>query len=107
MGGSPGPTFEVPMRRALVAAAALLLTACSSSPPGVVAGPRISPSPTPLSGTIGGAQYRIEVPASWNGTLFLYSHGYVAPGRINPATDSPTKDISSWLLDGGYAIEIG
>jgi len=57
-----------------------------------------------LSGRIGGAQYRIEVPPAWNGTLFLYSHGYVAPGRINPATDSPSSLISSWLLDHGYAI---
>jgi pimeloyl-ACP methyl ester carboxylesterase len=57
-----------------------------------------------LSGSIGGAQYRIEVPPAWNGTLFLYSHGYVAPGRINPATDSPSSLISSWLLDHGYAI---
>jgi pimeloyl-ACP methyl ester carboxylesterase len=57
-----------------------------------------------LSGSIGGAQYRIEVPPAWNGTLFLYSHGYVAPGRINPATDSPSSLVSSWLLDHGYAI---
>jgi hypothetical protein len=32
-----------------------------------------------------GATYLIEVPANWNGTLFLYSHGYVAPGAANPA----------------------
>jgi len=57
-----------------------------------------------LSGSIGGAQYRIEVPPAWNGTLFLYSHGYVGPGRINPATDSPSSLISSWLLDQQYAI---
>ena len=97
------------MRRALVAAAALLLTACSSSPPpGVVAVPTSkgspSPSTTPLSGSIGAAQYRIEVPASWNGTLFLYSHGYVAPDHVNLATDSPAPMISSWLLGQGYAI---
>ncbi len=30
-----------------------------------------------------GATYLIEVPANWNGTLFLYSHGYVPPdGRF-------------------------
>ncbi len=92
------------MRRALVVAAAVLLTACSSSPPpqGVVVAP--TPSTTPLSGSIGAAQYRIEVPPSWNGTLFLYSHGYVAPGHINLATDSPAPMISSWLLGHGYAI---
>ncbi len=98
------------MRRALVVAAVLLLTACSSSPPpqGVVVAPTPkgspSPSTTPLSGSIGAAQYRIEVPASWNGTLFLYSHGYVAPGHVNLATDSPAPVISTWLLGHGYAI---
>lgn len=97
------------MRRALVLTAAVLLTACSSSsPPGVVMAPTPKPSPspstTPLSGSIGAAKYRIEVPETWNGTLFLYSHGYVAPGRINLATDSPAPLISSWLLDHGYAI---
>ncbi len=96
------------MRRALVVAAALLLTACSSSPPGVVVAPTpkasASPSATPVSGSIGAAQYRIEVPANWNGTLFLYSHGYVAPDHINLATDSPALVISSWLIGHGYAI---
>ena len=29
-----------------------------------------------------GATYLIEVPANWNGTLFLYSHGYVTPGAV-------------------------
>ena len=57
-----------------------------------------------LTGTIAGAGYRIEVPADWNGTLFLYSHGYVAPGRPNPATDSPALSIAAWLLDRGYAL---
>ncbi|HEV2032815.1 MAG TPA: prolyl oligopeptidase family serine peptidase [Candidatus Dormibacteraeota bacterium] len=95
------------MRRALGAAMAALLTACSSS---TGATPAASPPPTPsqtttsLTGSIGAAQYRIEVPATWNGTLFLYSHGYVAPGRINPATDSPAPLISSWLLGQGFAI---
>jgi len=96
------------MRGALVVAAALLLTACSSSPQGVVVAPTpkasVSPGTTPVSGSIGAAQYRIEVPANWNGTLFLYSHGYVAPGHINLATDSPAPIISSWLLGHGYAI---
>jgi pimeloyl-ACP methyl ester carboxylesterase len=52
---------------------------------------------------IGGAAYRIEVPVGWNGTLFLYSHGYVAPGAANPAVDAPGA-ASSWLLAQHYAI---
>jgi hypothetical protein len=35
---------------------------------------------TALTGSIDDALFKIEVPASWNGTLFLYSHGYVFPG---------------------------
>jgi len=34
-----------------------------------------------------GATYLIAVPANGNGTLFLYSHGYVVPGSANPAQD--------------------
>jgi pimeloyl-ACP methyl ester carboxylesterase len=93
--------------RLLAIVAVLMLSACASSPGATTAS---SPSPTPtlttttLTGAIGAAQYRIEVPAAWNGTLFLYSHGYVAPGTINIATDSPARVISSWLLGQGYAI---
>jgi len=36
-----------------------------------------------------GAAYKIQCPAgAWNGTLFLYSHGYVTPGSANPAQDA-------------------
>jgi hypothetical protein len=34
-----------------------------------------------------GATFLIEVPATWNRTLSLYSHGYVVPGSSNPAED--------------------
>jgi pimeloyl-ACP methyl ester carboxylesterase len=95
------------MRRAFVVLTIVLVAACSSSTGASnTPSPKLSPSPTSttLTGSIGAAQYRIEVPATWNGTLFLYSHGYVAPGRVNPATDSPATLISTWLLGQGYAI---
>ena len=85
----------------------VLFAACAPSTPAPSAHsptPIASPTPASLSGSIGGAQYRIEVPPAWNGTLFLFSHGYVAPGGINPATDSPSSLVSSWLLDHGYAM---
>ena len=34
-----------------------------------------------------GATFLLEVPSPWNGTLLLYSHGYVIPGSPNPAHD--------------------
>jgi hypothetical protein len=44
---------------------------------------------TTHTGTLAdGATFLIEVPANWNGTLFLYSHGYVVPGSSNPAQAS-------------------
>src|SRR6266851_4822774 len=78
----------------------LLLAACSSGgqPPQTV------PQPQTLTGTLGAAGYAIEVPAHWNGTLFLYSHGYVASGQANGAVAAPGPDVSSWLLGHGYAI---
>jgi len=64
-----------------------------------------SPSqPTVITGSIGRAAYRIEVPVGWNGTLFLYSHGYVAPGASNPAVAAPGAEASSWLLGHHFAI---
>ncbi len=51
-----------------------------------------------------GATYLIEVPANWNGTLFLYSHGYVIPGTSNPALDVGDPLTRAFLLDSGFAL---
>lgn len=80
----------------------LLVTACSSgghpssSPP--PAGPNI------VTSSIGAARYIVETPQKWNGTLFLYSHGYVAPGAANPASASPDPALGDWLLANGYGL---
>ena len=95
------------MKRVLVLVVITLLIASCTPPQSAASTPRPSPSPSPttlLSGSIGAARYRIEVPVTWNGTLLLYSHGYVAPGRLNPATNSPAVSISTWLLDRGFAL---
>ena len=58
-----------------------------------------------LTGTLpDGATYKIEVPGGWNGTLFLYSHGYTAPGSANPAQDVGDPITGGWLLSHGYAL---
>jgi pimeloyl-ACP methyl ester carboxylesterase len=75
------------------------MLACSSTP----APPEESGSRT-FQGTIGAAAYRIDVPAGWNGTLFLYSHGYVAPGSNNDAVAAPTVEATAWLLNNHFAI---
>ncbi len=51
-----------------------------------------------------GATYLIQVPAKWNGTLFLYSHGYVVPGEPNPAVDVGDPVTGAWMLGHGYAL---
>jgi pimeloyl-ACP methyl ester carboxylesterase len=51
-----------------------------------------------------GATYLIQVPAHWNGTLFLYSHGYVPTGANNPATDVGDPITGAWMLQHGYAL---
>jgi hypothetical protein len=51
-----------------------------------------------------GATYQIEVPAAWNGTLLLYSHGYVTPGSPNPAQDAGDPVTHDWALANGFAL---
>jgi pimeloyl-ACP methyl ester carboxylesterase len=60
---------------------------------------------TTYTGTLpDGATYLIEVPLSWNGTLLLYSHGYVVPGSPNPAQDVGDPVTRAFLLDNGFAL---
>ena len=61
---------------------------------------------TTVTGTLSdGATYLIQCPAgAWNGTLFLYSHGYVVPGAANPAQDVGDPVTGAWLLGHGYAL---
>jgi pimeloyl-ACP methyl ester carboxylesterase len=60
--------------------------------------------PVTDQGSIGGAAYKIEIPANWNGDLVLYSHGYVAPGQPNPASDAGDPLTGQYLQDQGYAL---
>jgi pimeloyl-ACP methyl ester carboxylesterase len=76
-----------------------------------VAGPALAGTPAAagaakkLTGKLpDGATYLIQVPANWNGTLFLYSHGYVVPGSPNPAADVGDPITGAWMLRHGYAL---
>jgi pimeloyl-ACP methyl ester carboxylesterase len=57
-----------------------------------------------ITGTRLGAAFLIEAPDNWNGTLVLYSHGYVTPGSNNPARDVGDPVTRAWLLGHGYAL---
>ena len=51
-----------------------------------------------------GATFLIEIPSPWNGTLLLYSHGYVVPGSPNPAHDVGDPGTRAFLLANGFAL---
>lgn len=85
-------------RRAVIALIAVLVAA-------IAAPITASAAVTPLTGTLtDGATYLIEVPSSWNGTLLLYSHGYVTPGSPNPAKDVGDSGTRAFLLAHGFAL---
>jgi pimeloyl-ACP methyl ester carboxylesterase len=58
-----------------------------------------------ITGTLpDGATYVIDVPANWNGSLLLFSHGYVFPGGQNPAYDYGDPDTGAYVFSQGYAL---
>jgi pimeloyl-ACP methyl ester carboxylesterase len=61
---------------------------------------------TTTTGTLAdGATFLIQCPSgAWNGTLLLYSHGYVTPGSKNPAQDVGDPLTGAALLGNGYAL---
>ena len=65
-----------------------------------------SGSVSTVNGTLAdGAAYLIQCPpGAWNGTLYLYSHGYVSPGSANPAQDVGDPATAAWMLGHGYAL---
>lgn len=68
----------------------------------------LSPAAAPPSHVEGqlpsGATYVMDVPANWNHTVLLYSHGYTPDGAPNPAQNAPSDATKDALLDRGYAL---
>ncbi len=52
------------------------------------------------AGVLGGAGYRVEVPANWNGKLVMYAHGYAGTGAAVGVDNPP---IRRYLIQNGYA----
>jgi pimeloyl-ACP methyl ester carboxylesterase len=65
-----------------------------------------SGSVSTVNGTLAdGATYLLQCPpGAWNGTLYLYSHGYVTPGGNNSAQDVGDPVTAAWMLGHGYAL---
>jgi hypothetical protein len=61
---------------------------------------------TCMTGTAAdGSTFKAEVPADWNGTLLLYSHGYVPSFVPNPPADTwRNRTVADHLLAEGYAL---
>jgi len=79
-----------------ISLAAMLLGLCRSA--------RAQEGLTTHTGTFAdGATYLIEVPRNWNGTLFLYSHGYNS-ALPNPPADNGDPLVRLYLLFHGYAL---
>ena len=92
---------------AIALSAALLTTGLSAGAPALASQAcGASGGVTTLNGSLPDhATYLIQCPAGpWNGTLFLYGHGYVVPGTANPAQDAGDPVTGGWLLSHGYAL---
>ena len=65
-----------------------------------------NPAVTCYTGTAeDGSTFKAEVPPDWNGTLLLYSHGYVPPFVPNPPADTwRNRAVADHLLAEGFAL---
>ena len=95
--------------RAGAAALGLALLGAMGATTPAQAGPAVT---TYTGTTSDGSTVQARVPASWNGTLLIYSHGYRQAG--DPATgtgaapktaaDADSSGVAAQLLSEGYAI---
>jgi pimeloyl-ACP methyl ester carboxylesterase len=97
----------------------LAVTAAAAAFTGATAGAASPVLPTCTNTTVtckvgatsDGSTWKIERPPNWNGTLLLYSHGYVPPTTPSgqPATNPPADDFqdrqaADYLLAHGFAL---
>ena len=83
----------------LLAVAAAL--AVPAAPPAAASAATPAPAASHVTGTLAdGATWVADVPARWNGTLLLYSHGF---GPLT-AADAPDPTTAAALLARGYAL---
>lgn len=56
-------------------------------------------------GVIDGAEFKVEMPERWNGTLLVYSHGYYPLGFELPVGHANKEpETPAWLLEYGFAL---
>ena len=105
---------------AVLAASALAALAFASAPTAAHAAPACDgkvPVTSCIGATSDGAPYSMMVPANFNGTVYLYSHGYRSnvdiPAAIpliggykitNTPQPGPNASVIGYLLGKGYAV---
>ncbi len=94
------------IRVARSAAVAALLLATSATPASAASPTCTNPTvKCEVGQTSDGSTWKIEVPPEWNGTLLVYSHGYVPPTGPNPpADDAADRLVADYLLAHGFAL---
>jgi len=86
------------LRRIATVLLAAVTVAATGLSPGIATA---APSVTHHTGTLrDGGSWVADVPARWNGTLVLFSHGFGALEAI----DAPDPEVQQALLDRGYAL---
>lgn len=91
-------------RRAATTVGAVLLVALLGPAGSAEAGLKHTATASHVEGALpDGSAYVMDVPANWNGTVLLYSHGYVPDNSSNPARNAPSDDARNALLKAGYA----
>ncbi|MEV2216972.1 hypothetical protein AB0H86_37060 [Streptomyces sp. NPDC050997] len=96
-----GRTHDRTARR--TACAAALLLAVTALPASAAQATAAGPAQHIEGQLPSGAAYLMDVPADWNGTVLLFSHGYT-PGPANPARNAPDDATKALLLQQGYAL---
>ena len=98
-----------------VVASALLCVLAAVCPGRLLAQHKAAPAPdrdpvllssatgTTEVGSLGGAQYRIDVPANWNHALVVYFHGY-SEGVFSYRAEAPLNEQTQPIFDRGYAV---
>ncbi|MEU6373114.1 alpha/beta fold hydrolase [Streptomyces sp. NPDC046909] len=88
--------------RTPTALAVLTATLCAAT---AVPAQAAAATDTHLEGQLpSGAKYLMDVPADWNGTVLLYSHGYRPAGAPVSAQNAPSSAVLAKLLAEGYAL---
>jgi dienelactone hydrolase len=99
----------ITMKRGLLVLASVAAACTLAAVPSGIAATQ-QPGPLDVTGEINGAPFRIIVPATWNGKLLVFAHGYVDkadhPGEVDqrPTFPAPSPATATALLGQGWAL---